>query len=235
MTTPASFNTPDRVIRFAMENAGLLQDGDDPTSEHYAKYLPRLNDLVNIWQTDGIKLWTNQIIPVTLTAGTSIYTLPAGSVDSVITSKPLRVLEAYYSDSNSLWRPLDVMSWNTYNGLSNQTQKGAITGVFPNKQQTALTVTTWLVPDAQAATGTLQLLIQQQITNVISLTDSMNFPREWFMALHWGLADEICTGQPDSIIMRCQQRAMMYKEKLEDWDQEDASIFFQPNSSSGRM
>ena len=64
MTTPISFNTPDRVIRFAMDNAGLLQDGDSPSSEQYAKYMPRLNDMINVWQTEGIKLWTLGMLTV---------------------------------------------------------------------------------------------------------------------------------------------------------------------------
>jgi hypothetical protein len=216
-----------------MDNAGLLQEGANPNSEQYAKYMPRLNDLVNVWQTEGIKLWTLAMLQVTLVAGQGTYVLPAGSVDSVVTSKPLEVLEGYFADQNSIWRPLDKLSWNTYDNLSNPTQQGAVTGFFANKQQTQMQVTTWLVPDATAALGTLQLLIQQQITNVVSTIDTINFPREWFMALHWGLADEICTGQPDAIVQRCQQRAMMYKDKLEEWDQEVVSVFFQPNSQAG--
>jgi hypothetical protein len=213
-----------------MDNAGLLQDGDNPSSEQYAKYMPRLNDMINVWQTEGIKLWTLGMLAVALVQGQGQYTLPAATTDSVILSKPLEVLEGYFADQNQIWRPLDKLSWNTYDNLSNPTQQGAVTGFFANKQQNTLVVTTWLVPDATAALGTLQLLVQQPITNVISTIDAMNFPREWFMALHWGLADEICTGQPDAIVQRCQQRAMMYKEKLEDWDQEQTSIYFQPNA-----
>ena len=58
----------------------------------------------------------------------------------------------------------------------------------------------------------------------------MNFPIEWRIALRWGLADELATGQPQSIMDRCQQRAISYRTMLEDWDVEDAPTRFTPDS-----
>lgn len=221
MASP-DFNTPARIIRAAMQNAELLADGQDPTPEQFAKYMNRLNDLVNLWQTQGLKLWLNAILPVTLTAGTGTYTL---------SGQPKRVLEAYYANNSSpaLWRPLNPLSWNGYNTLSNQLAQGAVNSYFVDKQSGATVLHLWLVPDTTAATGTVQCLVQNPIQNFVSLNDTMLFPNEWYMGLHWGLAAEICTGQPDAIIARCERRAEMYRAALEDWDVEDASITFQPN------
>ena len=93
----------------------------------------------------------------------------------------------------------------------------------------------WLVPDATAAAGTAHLLIPQQITNFTGVTDTMNFPQEWFIGLRWMLADELAVGQPEAIMQRCEQRANMYRKMLEDWDVEDTATTFQPDMMQGNM
>lgn len=226
MTLPAT-NTPNGIICDAMQDAGLLQDGDEPSSEQYAKYARRLRDVINLWQTQGLKLWLSVDTAVTLVAGQASYTFaPSGDVDM---TKPLRVLQGYYLDSNAVRRPLNVLSWEEYLRLSQVTSTGAVNSYFVNKQQSQLVVHFWLTPDATAATGTAHVLLQTQVTNFTNLTDTLNFPEEWRMALRWGLADDICTGQPESIMARCAQRANAYRTALEDWDVEDAPTRFTPD------
>jgi hypothetical protein len=211
----------------AMVDAGYLQDGDDPTPEQYANYLNRLNDLINFWQTQGLKLWTQTDLAVPLVVGQASYSLgPSGDVDM---TKPLRVLQGYYIDANQTKRPLLPLSRDEYTRLSNVVQTGAINSYFVDKQRASLVVKFWLVPDANAALGTAQLVIQQQMGNMVSLTDDVSFPQEWFLALRWGLADDICTGQPQAIMDRCAAKAMVFLNALESWDVEDASTIFQPD------
>ena len=98
------------------------------------------------------------------------------------------------------------------------------------QQSTYLGVFFWLVPDSTAALGTAHLIIQAQAPNFVQLTDQSSFPQEWAIALRWGFADEICTGQPQAIMDRCEKRAATYRAMLEDWDVEDASTRFTPDS-----
>ena len=230
MTIPAGFSTADRIIKFAMEDAGLLQDGDEPTEEQQAKYLQRLNDVINFMQTQGLKLWLLVDTTVTLVAGQGTYALsPTGDVAMV---KPLRVLQAYYRDADAIRRPLVALSWEEYLRLSQPTATGAINSYFVNKKQSAIDVSFWQVPDTEAATGTAHLLVETQVTNLVTLSDTMSFPQEWFMALRWGLAAEICTGQPGAVIERCEGKAAFYREALENWDVEDAATRFEPDARS---
>lgn len=228
MTTPTTFGTPDRIIRMAMTDAGLLQEGDDPTSEQFANYLNRLNDLINFWQTQGLKIWLQYDLAVPLVAGQGVYVI--GSGGDVNMTRPTRVLDnGYYLDTNSIKRPLIMISRDEYTRLSQVVNQGALSSYFVQKNQLDLTVSFWLVPDSAAAQGTAHLLIQQQVQNMVSLTDTLNFPQEWFIALRWGLADEICTGQPAVIMQRCSEKAEFYRNALEAWDVEDASTLFQPD------
>lgn len=229
MTAPSTFSTCGRIIRMARADAGLLQEGDEPNSEQYADGMMRLNDLANLWQTQGLKLWLQYDLNVPLVSGQATYTL--GPSGNVVMTKPTRVLDnGYWLGSNGVKRPISLISRDEYMRLSNTAQTGAVTSFFVDKRVADLAVSFWLVPDAGAAAGSAHLLIQQQVTNLISLTDEMDFPREWFIALRWGLADDICTGQPQAIMDRCQQRASAYRVALEDWDVEDASTKFQPDT-----
>lgn len=231
MTAPAYFNSVQRIIRDAGTNAGLLEELTDPTPEQFARWKDRLTDLVNLWVTQGLKLWLMQDVSVTLTAGTAAYTLGPGG--SILTVRPLRVLQGYFLDSTANRRPIYAMSWDEYLRLSKTTQTGPISQFLVDKQLTNLVVTFWLTPDATAALGTAHLFVETQVTQPVSLIDTLGFPPEWYMALHWGLADEICTGQPESVMQRCAQRAEKYRTMLEGWDVEDASTSFAPDTTRG--
>src|SRR5205823_9205070 len=99
MTTP-TINSPNGIICDAMQDAGLLQPGDEPSSEQYVMYSRRLRDLINFWQTQGLKLWLQFDQSVTLVAGQAKYTMLSGG--DVNITKPLRVLQGYYADVNAI-------------------------------------------------------------------------------------------------------------------------------------
>lgn len=231
MTAPTD-NTPASVITDAYFDAGLLPEGQSLNSEQIVSGMRRLKDLINVEQTQGIKLWLNVDTTVPLVTGQGTYTF--SPVGNVIMPKPPRVIEAYYKDSSEIRRPLVTLSWDDYIRLSQINQTGQINSFFVNKKQSELSVFFWLIPDATAATGTVHLLLQTQVTNFTNVTEEMNFPLEWRMFLRWGLADEICTGQPQAIMDRCQQRAMYYKDVLENWDVEDAPTRLTPDQRSSQ-
>jgi hypothetical protein len=227
MTSPTYFNSAGRLIEYAMRDAGLLAKGQRPKSSDYAEYMNRLNDLINTWQVQGIKLFLLQDISVTPVAGTQTYTMsPTGNV---VMTKPLRVVDAYYLDSGDAQRPLIPLSLTEWNRLSNLQSSGSTNQYYVNAQATSLIIKVYPIPDATTATGTLHFIVQNQVPNFVSITDTSAFPVEWAMALRWGLADEICTGQPQAIMSRCAQKANTYKSILEDWDQEETPIRFTMN------
>jgi hypothetical protein len=225
----ADFNMPSRIINQAMHNAGLLAEGSIPNTTQYTDMMNRLNDLINYWQTQGLKLWLQTDQAIALVAGQASYTMKLGG--NVNITKPMRILQAYYIDTSSNKRPLDPpLSREEYTRLSNVIQQGAINSYFIDKQQTQLVVYLWQVPDVIAATGAVHVIIQQQVTNIVTINDTMNFPQEWYVALCWGLADEICTGQPQAIMDRCEKKSAMLFDALQNWDVEDAATSFQPSS-----
>jgi len=214
----------------AYADAGLIQQGDDPNGEQKADGIQRLNDIINLRQTQGLKLWLYDDYPITLVEGQSTYSIyPGGDVDM---TKPMRGLEGYFLNTSGVRTPLTVLSWDDYMRLSQINQEGAISQYRVNKLYDRLEIFFWLVPDATAATGTGHILLQKQAPNFVNVTDTTIFPQEWFIALRWALADDLATGQPQAIMDRCAQRAMAYFEALENWDVEDAPTQFQPDPRS---
>jgi len=226
--TVAGASTPTRIIKMALKDAGLIQEGQTPTDEVYSDSLNRLNDLVNLEQTQGLKLWLQHDLEIPLVAGQAMYTIKASG--NVNLARPTRLLDSgYYLDSNNFRRNIILIDRDTYMLLSNPTGQGPITQYFVDKQLTQMAVTFWLVPDTEAATGKAHILIQNQVANVSTITETMQFPPEWFLWLRWALAMDLSVGQPESIQARCQNFAMAYREALCNWDVEDAPTMFAPD------
>lgn len=219
-------NTAYGIIADAMVDAGLLQEGEQPNSEQLSNNLRRLCDIINLWQTQGLKLFLLEDLEISLVEGANHYTLsPNGDVDM---TKPLRVLQAYVLQSVGLARrPLTVMSWDEWMRLSQvDDNEGMVNSYFIDKRATSLDVYVWNTPDAQEATNSLHVLLQTQARNPTMLNENVSFPQEWRIALRWGLADDIATGQPQALMDRCAKYAAMYRTMLEDWDVEDGPTRF---------
>lgn len=224
------YTSVDHIIKEAYLQAGLVQEGDDPNSEQLARAVYMFNDLVAFFGTQGLKLFTLVDTAVTLTAGKGSYTI--GPSGDVVQTKPLSVFEAYYLDSSNNKRPLVGLSWDEFTRLSQTTQQGAINSYFVDKQVSQLKVTFWLIPDATAATGTAHLILRNPITTISAVTDTFTLPIEWNLALIWGMADLLCTGQPAEIMKRCREMSTGYRMALESWDVEDVETRFVPDPRS---
>lgn len=220
MVAPVS-NTPYGIIYDAYHDAGILGEGDEPDSEQLAEGMRRLCDVINLWQTQGLKLFLLEDLSIPLVANQLTYSI--GLTGDVVMAKPTRILQAYVLIANSnVKRPLVALSWDEWMRLSQiQGNAGTINSYFVDKQSTLLNVSFWMRPDATEALNTAHVLLQRQVDNPINLETDMMFPPEWRIALRWGLADDVCSGQPDTIMQRCAAKAKSFREALEDWDVED--------------
>jgi len=228
----ASSNTVYGIINDAMHDTGLLQEGEEANSEQLATNHRRLVDIVNLWQTQGLKLFLHQDLAIPLVAGKGAYTINLGG--DVDVSRPIQVMQAYMLEvvSNAR-RPLIVLGWEEWLRLSQVSgNDGTVSSYFVDKQATTTIVHFWNTPDITEANNTAHVLIRAQALTTANLQENVAFPQEWRIALRWGLADDISTGQPQSIMDRCAQRATYYRELLENFDIEDAETRFAPDERS---
>lgn len=229
------------IICDAMVDAGFLQEGDRPNSEQLAVNMRRLQDVINLYQTQGLKLFFQEEITVPLVVGQTQYVLGPNVGSAVVMPKPPRILSGYIVMSPSnVRRPLVIISRDEWDRLSQIVDNnGTINSFFVDKQAYQTNLNLWPPPDSIEVLNTAIFLTQVQATNPILLTDQTSFPQEWRIALRWGLADDISTGQPQSIMQRCALKAQAYRDALENWDVEDVPTFFAVDSrfyqQSGRF
>lgn len=237
----AVLNTPYAVICDAYTNAGYLETGQEPGSEQLAFGMRRLINLVNLRQAEGLRLWLQSDVSIgaesgslaPLLQGVNLYTF--GSTGTVVTTRPTRIIEGYYRDSNFIDRPILQISRNEWDTLSLKksgvtAQQGTINQFFVDKQVATMNLYLWLAPDATAVQGSVHVILQQQQPNPVSLTDTLQFGPEWFLYLGWHLAHELSQGQPLAVQQKCALHAGIYKDIIDGWDVEDASTTFQPDS-----
>lgn len=231
---PSTENTANAIILDALgpDKACILAVGQDPDPERAARCMRILNQLINVQTRRGRRLWLLNDYAIPLVAGTSAYVLGA-VVSPGAQYKPQSIEDQYYIYSaamGSTRRPVFNISRNEWDMLSVTTQQGPVTQIFVDPQQSNLVVNTWLVPDVNEATGTLHVVLKNQVTNFVGLTDQMNFPPEWAGYLGWALADQVCTGQPIAVQQKCAAQAGMMLEVLEESDAElETSILPQPD------
>lgn len=230
MTTPATNGTPFRLIKDAMYESGLLAKGRDPSSESLAQYNNRLQDVFQWLQTRGLKLWLEYDVPITPVTGQNLYALgPTAAGGNVNMVRPVRCKEAYYTDQSANRRPLISMGRSEWDTLSTTTTLGTITSWYGEKHQLTYNFYAWLTPDSNQ-TGTIHAILQQQMNSIVTLTDQVNLPIEWYLTVMWVLASQICTRQPQKVIDRCEKMATQMLDDLENWDVEDADTRFTPDT-----
>lgn len=220
--------TAQALIQAGYEDASLCPVGSSISAGQLSRGLDRLNDIINLWATQGLKLWLQQIITVPLVTSQETYTFgPGGDINMV---KPLAMLQGTYVYNNGQRQPLTVMSKDEYIRLSQINQDGSINSYMTTKELPLLKVSFYNPPDNQAATnGVVQMLARVSAPNMAIAADNVQFPPEWYIALRWAIADEVCVGQSEAIQNRCAQRAGAFREALEGFDVEDAPTFFQPD------
>jgi len=229
--TIATYNSMDRIIRMAMSDAGLLEDEMNPTADAQGNHAQRLLDMIQIWQIDGCKLSLIQDTLLPLTLNTNIYTFgPAGSVNM---TRPVRVEGMYWQDSSGGKRDIFPVAREEWNRLPAAQNNGTVTQFMEERSNTLLRVYLWNKPGASDVAGQLRVVLRTTGPGVLNIADPITtfFPIEWAMALRWGLAADICTGQPDSIVNRCTSMAGHYKTVLEGFDVELGGIQLQPDRS----
>lgn len=217
MALPDSFYTADRIVRLALKDAGRAQIGQEPPNELYDEAMERLQDLVVAFVVKGLKLWLTNLRSLTLVANQAAYTIDV--------PRELKILEIWYVRSEGNRQPVEIKARSDFYNLGNLTNTGTPVAALPDKQQDRVVLTVWPIPTAQvAADGTLEMTVLTESTAPTELSDELAFPREWYLALRWGLADELATGQPIPIMERCQVKAKEYREDLESWDVEEGPL-----------
>ncbi len=219
-------NTCQAVIEKAYVDSMKASKGATLTAAQLADGLDRLNDIANVEQTMGLKLWLESEYSLVLVAGQQLYDFRPGGYASI--TRPLRVKDATYWDSTSQSRPLYPLSRSEWNMKPARAQQGAVNEYFAEKLYDRLNLYLWQIPDTTAATGTIKLTLHTQVINQTTVSLTTAFPPEWVMFLRWALAADLASGMPVEVIQRCESKAAQYRKMIEDFEVEESPVRLQP-------
>lgn len=226
-----TLQTAGYIVTKGYRHANLIIAGAAPSTQQMADGIDILTDTVNLWATQGLKLWLQEEIAIPLTATKYSYSLGLGG--DVNMDKPLQILQGYYQFTSGTRQPLTVLSRDEWTRLAQINVGGAVNSYFADKQLQFIYINLFNVPDSTAAAnGSVKVVARVAPKNYTITADTLGFPPEWYLALQWAVALELADGQPDSTITRCEKHAAAYRTALEAFDVEDAPTYFQPDYRS---
>jgi hypothetical protein len=205
----------------AFERAGLeMRSGYDLKTARRS-----LNLLALEWANKGLNLFTIEAGTLALTTGTTVYTLPTGTID--IIEHQLRTGTGTSQVDTSLER----ISVSTYAQQTNKQITGRPTQIFVQRLPTSTTVTLWPTPDnSQAYT-----LFYYRLKGIDGLAsgiggETVSVPPRFVPALVAGLAYYIAMKKPEAI-QRVLPLKQVYDEQFElaaGEDRDRSSVSFVP-------
>lgn len=163
------------IITRSLRDLGVLGIGEVPDADQAANGLVSLNELLGIWDNEGLLQYTYPSQTVTMT-GTLTYQL---------TTRYQNIHKAYYT-LNGIDYPVDVLTGDEYVGISNKSLTGSIvSSVFYNRGYPYGSI----LPYPLVSSGTLTVFGDAPFTEYTSLATSVSLPPGYIAALRANLAD----------------------------------------------
>ena len=233
MTILANFTcTRDQIVTAVLKECGALDGSGTPDTQDVADVTFALNILIKAWIKNGMPLWKVVELVVPMLANQATYNIgpSATGTGALVTDKPLRVLNAFLRNlvggSTNQDLPLTPLSREEYAAFGNKTQ-ASIPNSFYYQPLVPNGLLTMYPPVSASAQYELHLYVQVPINDIVNAGDIPDFPAECYQALKWNLCAEV-GGQyvtSEVKLRRIDQYAAKYKAEMENWSQEEASIY----------
>lgn len=212
--------TRDGIIAAALRKVGALSLGQPVDGDDQVAAIEALNLLVKSWQNENIFLWTEQVVPITMAAGTASY--------STGTNPPLiNLYSGRLVDAQAQAYPLEIIRWDSYQEIVDKTRTGQPTQASFNPAGGG-TVYLYPVPDTATAAWTLQFVGIAALKDLESSSSAGDFPVRWHRALIYALAADLAPeyGVTGNDLTSLENKAafLFLKAKAADKDGEDDSF-----------
>lgn len=168
---------------------------------------------------------------ITLTTGLA----SAASTDAYVfaytsnITKPLRIYSMHRRNTSGTDADLTPVSLDEYNDLANKASDGKVTEFAVRQDNLFTEVYAW--PETDDVSDVVMFWYQRPFEDFDASTDTPDLPQEWYLTLGYMLAMHLAItyGVPDRIRSEVRNMALSLNIDIESWDQEDASIYFQPD------
>ena len=219
----------DQIITAALRKLGVVSGGSTPETYQITNGAEALNALVKRLEADGMPLWAIKTYSFTTVAGDADYPIGPGQLYN--TAKPMRIFQAWRSDSASSNVPLNIYTNYNYDLLPLANSSGTPVNLYYQPMRDYGMVNLW--PKPADATITINIRYQAPFEDFSASTDDLDFPSEWTAAVVYLLAVSLAPeyGVP------LQDRQLLKKEADElhasalMFGTEEGSFFFQPDTA----
>lgn len=226
MTTSGTYDfsvNRDQLIYGALRLAGVIAQGETPSSSQVSDAATTLNMLVKAWMADGMPLWAIRTITITPVANQNTYTYD--------TPKLLKPIQAWNRQTASqVDIPMRIISRQEYNILGNKSTTGNPIQLFFNPNLSSTEIKLFPTPDSTAAAqNVIYIVAQVPYQDFDTATDTPDFPQEWYEAIKYGLAVRLAGEYNIDIETRrvLVAEATAIKNEALSFGTEENSLYFQ--------
>lgn len=231
MSTSWSLNAGELITQ-AYRKIGALSPPWTPSEDQLSQGIIALNAMLKGNQIDGINIYRQEQVSLTIPAGVGYFGNPYDIEPLVLGMEEARLV--VQPAPNLYERPLAMYSYIDYANLPNKRAQGSPSLICFDKQVNASSVYIWPLPVNGA---TINATIGRTVMDVNSATDPLDFPTEWTEGMIYCLADRIMddngvAAADQATAQRITEHAAVFYSKLLNFDR-PTSIFVRPWGRAG--
>ena len=217
----------DEVINGALRKLAVLSGGSSPATYEITNAAETLNAMVKGFQADGMPVWAIKKYTFTVVSGTSVYNI--GNGQTLNTPMPLKVLQAYRNQANSVNVPMNIYTNYNFNLLPLTLTSGVPINLYYQPLSNYGVISLWPIPDD--STTTITLVYQRPFEDMNTATDDFDFPPYWTEALIYGLAWRLAPeyGVPIQDRAAMMKEAEFFHQQALMYGSEEGSIYMTPD------
>jgi len=251
-TTSGSINTltylASDMIADALKRMRQLRAGGTPSAADLTDGMRLINNLLKLWNTQGLLLWTYDLIQVPQVQNQIVYELgpPNGDFPDY---RPLRVMEGSFIRQTCDAAPIDIalIIWDrvTYLTTSNKSALGITNSIYYDVQERPGLQSynpaegrgrLFCYPAPADSTHTMFLNVLKPIQDVTIDSQTFDLPLEWYEPMVQIFMAQFADYYqvPEDRIRRLKQEGAQALEWIGNWgSQEWAPMTFKPDYRQG--
>jgi hypothetical protein len=168
-----NMSTAIELITLALKDAGVIGEGQIPSSETVNDALTTLTDMLEVWQIDGVTPFAEVVTSLPVT-GASSYSI----------TTPFDLEFVTYSSDNVNKYPLEEVTLEEFTNLTNNS-----TGGIPSKYTYSVGATSGtLKVYPNPSSGYLLYGATTTLANALALTTTVSVPKAYNQAIRFNLA-----------------------------------------------
>lgn len=232
MSTNWSLNAG-QLITQAYRKLGQLTPPYTPSEDQMSQGIITLNALLKAWQVDGISLYRQEQISLTIPTGVGYAGNPFDITPLILSLEEARWVIT--PAPNLYERPLGIYGYIDYMNLPNKLATSQSPSIICfDKQSTSSGIYLWPLPTFG---GTLNCTVGSTVTDVNTPQDPVDFPTEWTEGAIYNLADRLMddngvAAADPATAQRITEHAALFRSKFLDFDRPN-SIMVRPWGRAG--